>query len=152
MVVEELTRILQLSITPVALISGVGLLLLSMTNRLGRTIDISRNLSRELQKVETGSAERQALEVQIRILYKRSRNLRLAITYASISILFASLIIFCLFAISYLQLQLTHLVLSLWGLGIISLVLSIIYFIHDITLTLHALKLNLRRQLDLERK
>ena len=35
----DLVPILQMAIGPVILISGVGLLLLSMTNRLGRAID-----------------------------------------------------------------------------------------------------------------
>ena len=35
---ESFSRLLQLSVSPVVLISGVGLLLLSVTNRLGRAI------------------------------------------------------------------------------------------------------------------
>ena len=40
----ELIPILQIAVGPVILISGVGLLLLSMTNRLGRAIDRARIL------------------------------------------------------------------------------------------------------------
>ena len=39
---------LQLSIGPVILISGIGLILLSMTNRFGRVIDRARHLTRDL--------------------------------------------------------------------------------------------------------
>ena len=42
---QNFIQFLQACITPVALISGVGLLLLTITNRLGRTID--RNTSRQ---------------------------------------------------------------------------------------------------------
>lgn len=35
--IDQVTSVLQMSISPVALVSGVGLLLLSMTNRVGRT-------------------------------------------------------------------------------------------------------------------
>jgi hypothetical protein len=45
----ELIPVLQMAIGPVILISGVGLLLLSMTNRLGRVIDRARLLYRELR-------------------------------------------------------------------------------------------------------
>ena len=41
----DLVPILQMAVGPVILISGVGLLLLSMTNRLGRVIDRSRLLA-----------------------------------------------------------------------------------------------------------
>ena len=42
----EIIPVLQVSIGPVILISGVGLLLLTMTNRLGRAIDRARQLAR----------------------------------------------------------------------------------------------------------
>src|SRR5665647_2321311 len=45
--VHELIPVLQVAIGPVILISGVGLLLLTLTNRYGRTIDRSRQLVRE---------------------------------------------------------------------------------------------------------
>jgi hypothetical protein len=37
-------KFLQACITPVAMISGVGLLLLTITNRLARTVDRTRHL------------------------------------------------------------------------------------------------------------
>ncbi|NJK85350.1 MAG: DUF2721 domain-containing protein [Bacteroidales bacterium] len=48
--IQSFIQFLQSCITPVALISGVGLILLSLTNRLGRTIDRSRMLVVELEK------------------------------------------------------------------------------------------------------
>ena len=45
---QQFLNFLQSCITPVALVSGIGLLLLTLTNRLGRTIDCSRNLVVEL--------------------------------------------------------------------------------------------------------
>ena len=41
---QQLIPVIQTSVGPVILISGIGLLLLSMTNRLGRIIDRSRLL------------------------------------------------------------------------------------------------------------
>ena len=40
--VHDIVPVLQIAIGPVILISGVGLLLLTMTNRLGRAIDRAR--------------------------------------------------------------------------------------------------------------
>jgi len=39
---SEIVPVLQTAISPVVLISGVGLLLLTMTNRLGRIVDRAR--------------------------------------------------------------------------------------------------------------
>ncbi len=139
---DQLIKILQMSIAPVALVSGVGLLLLSMTNRLGRTIDRTRELSERPRPEDRDEQER--VSVQIRILYRRSKILRASIILASLSILFASVIVFCLFAMYSFHASLHALVLVLWGLGIGSLVLSLVFFIHDITLNLRALGLIVR--------
>ncbi len=139
---DQLIKILQMSIAPVALVSGVGLLLLSMTNRLGRTIDRTRELSERARAEDKDEQER--VSVQIRILYRRSKILRASIILAALSILLTSVIVFCLFAMYLFHARLHVLVLSLWTLGIGCLVLSLVFFIHDITLNLQALGLIVR--------
>ena len=51
MLISQLIPTLQVAIGPVVLISGIGLLILSMTNRFGRVIDRGRILARELAGV-----------------------------------------------------------------------------------------------------
>ena len=87
----EFIQFLQACITPVALISGVGLLLLSITNRLGRTIDRTRQLVAELNNGKVKKPREK--ETEIRILYKRSRYLRNSIASMVISVISSSLII-----------------------------------------------------------
>ena len=60
MPVRDLIPILQVAIGPVILISGVGLLLLSMTNRLGRVIDRARLLVKGLDHATPEQRERAA--------------------------------------------------------------------------------------------
>ena len=48
MPIPAVVQILTASIAPVIVISGVGLLLLSITNRYGRAIDRARLLMRDL--------------------------------------------------------------------------------------------------------
>lgn len=134
----ELTRVLQTSISPVALISGIGLLLLSMTNRLGRTTDRTRLLKAAIDR--SGPAEGERFVIQIRILYRRCQILRLAITLGAASILFVSILIILLFAVSTLGWNLHYAVLLLFILSLASLVGSLLFFIQDLTLALRALK------------
>ena len=49
--VAELIPVLQTAIGPVILISGIGLLLLTMTNRLGRAIDRARIIDAQLPQI-----------------------------------------------------------------------------------------------------
>ena len=63
---NELMSILQAAVSPVILISGVGLLILSMTNRFGRVVDRSRQIGNALRNAP--QQERKRLGSQIEIL------------------------------------------------------------------------------------
>lgn len=95
MSITDLILILQTSMAPCVLISGVGLLLLSMTNRIGRPIDRIRALTHELRQAE-GDQRRILLE-EIDILYRRAKLLRIAVTFSILSIFLVSTIILALF-------------------------------------------------------
>jgi uncharacterized membrane protein YbhN (UPF0104 family) len=135
---DQLTRVLQLSLSPVALVSGVGLLLLSMTNRVGRTTDLVRALARDARTARP--KEREVISLQIRILYQRSQTLSLSIGLAVASILCTSVIIFCLFAISYFHVKLEMFVMALWVASVAALIASLGLFLRDNMLILRALR------------
>jgi hypothetical protein len=139
--VHELIPVLQVAIGPVILISGVGLLLLTLTNRYGRTIDRSRQLGRELR--ELAGADRARLEGQIEILYRRARLIRLSILLAGVSVLLASLLIIVLFMTALWELEVGLLISLLFIACMVSLSGSLVAFIRDMNLSLGALKLEL---------
>ncbi|HEX7809559.1 MAG TPA: DUF2721 domain-containing protein, partial [Thermoanaerobaculia bacterium] len=66
---EAMLPTLQIAVGPVILISGIGLLLLSMTNRLGRVVDRSRELARENRA--SLQADRERIPSQLAILMRR---------------------------------------------------------------------------------
>ncbi|MCB0732660.1 MAG: DUF2721 domain-containing protein, partial [Ignavibacteriae bacterium] len=68
---KSLVEFFQSSISPLVLISGVGLILLSLTNRLARTIDRSRGLVSEIEKDTLSETEKENKRIQLRILVKR---------------------------------------------------------------------------------
>jgi len=68
--VAELIPVLQMAVGPVVLISGVGLLILSLTNRLGRVIDRGRVLTDELR--QNPESTRPNASEQVRILVRRA--------------------------------------------------------------------------------
>jgi Protein of unknown function (DUF2721) len=138
---EQLIPELQEAIGPVILISGVGLLLLTMTNRLGRAIDRARLLKRELAE-RTGHEREQAL-AQVAIIYRRARMIRVSILLAAISVLLVAALIITLFLTALLQWQQAMPASVLFIGSMTSLFASIIAFIWDINLSLHALQLEL---------
>ncbi|MBC8415999.1 MAG: DUF2721 domain-containing protein [Candidatus Cloacimonetes bacterium] len=134
--VQHLIQLLQSSISPIILISGVGLLLLSFTNRLGRVIDRSRFIVNELK-----DGKDDIKKIQIPILYKRGRILRSAITSISFTILFASLMILLLFLGYFTHLNVEIVFISFFILAIMGLIISIILFMWDVAVSLKALKI-----------
>ena len=139
--VQDLIPVLQVAIGPVILISGVGLLLLSMTNRFGRVIDRARLLARSLHDATPEEKERAA--AQIAILAVRGRLVRLSITFAAVSLLLAAILIVTLFLTALLRWEAARLLAGLFIACMIALVVAIVLFIRDINLSLAALKLEL---------
>jgi uncharacterized oligopeptide transporter (OPT) family protein len=137
MLLEQLIPVLQVAIGPVILISGVGLLLLSMTNRLGRTIDRSRELV-DLRRTGTPE-ERQRSELQLEILWRRARLLRSAITLASASVLLACLLIIMLFVSALVHWEIALIIILIFAACMAAVIASLVYFIRDINLSLRAL-------------
>jgi hypothetical protein len=138
---EQIIPQLRDAVGPVILISGVSLLLLTLTNRLGRAIDRARQLTHELA-VHTG-LDWARTQAQVDIIFRRARIIRLAILFSVLSALLAAVLVVTLFVSAWLQWQ------QGWMLGVIfvgcllSLCASLITFMGDINLSLHALKLEL---------
>jgi hypothetical protein len=141
---NQLIPVLQVAIGPVILISGVGLLLLTMTNRLARTVDRARILSRELK--ESHASDAQQISEQIEMIFRRARMLKLAITLAGLSALFAALLIVTLFLTALFQWQTGVVVAALFMGCMASLVGSLVAFLMDVHWALAALEVELRRE------
>ena len=136
----ELIPVLQVAIGPVILISGVGLLLLTLTNRFGRAVDRARALVREMRT--QSEEERKRLAGQIEILYHRASLIRMSIILAALSVLLAAVLIITLFLTALMRIENAFLVILLFISCMISLILSLAAFIREIQLSLQALKLD----------
>jgi hypothetical protein len=141
MSLTDLIPTLQLAVGPVILISGIGLILLSMTNRFGRIIDRSRILTEDLRRAPRAAHKR--ILAQLRILADRARVLRGAIALSTISVLLASILIISLFIGALLQLAMAALIVILFVLCMLSLIISLVLFFSDMRLSLKAFWLEL---------
>jgi len=135
-------QFLEISITPVALISGVGLILLSVTNRLGRTIDRSRALIAEYHNA--GNPRKKIIKAELEILNKRNRYLKTAMGGISFSILTSSLMIPVLLVMALLKVDLSWIGSSFLVLSIAGIITAAIYFFADVALSLKALDVELK--------
>jgi hypothetical protein len=140
MTLTNLIPTLQLAIAPAILISGVGMILLSMTNRFGRVIDRSRQLTHDLPTVV--AADRDKVLAEVRVLWLRARIIRAGIALAMLSALLAALLVISLFMGMLLMLG-AVVPACLFIMCMICLIAAMLMFFWDINLSLHALRLEI---------
>lgn len=139
----DISTILQTAISPAIIVSACGLLLLSMTNRLGRAVDRARLLVRDR---ETSTGDHAAnIDQQLTIILRRSRYIRSAILSAAASILLTVLMILALFLSAMTGLDTGMIIAVLFILVAVSLAIAVVYFITDILASLDALDTEIRR-------
>lgn len=137
----DLIPVLQIAIGPVILISGIGLLLLSMTNRLGRAIDRARILRQEIKS--DSATDEHHVRAQLQILWHRADRIRQAIIFSTLSVLLAACLIILLFIASLFKLD-TGWIIAILFIGCLSsLICSLALFLWDVNKSLAALDLEL---------
>ena len=137
---HDLIPSLQVAVGPVILVSGVGLLLLSMTNRFGRVIDRARELGAELR---SGTSHHDRTAGQIAIQMNRAHVLRQAIALAIVSVLLAAILVITLFVAAVFVFDVGIVVTALFIGSMTALIGSLVGLLRDINLSLGALKLEL---------
>ena len=140
---DALLPIIQLSITPVILISGIGSLLLSMTNRMGRIVDRTRAVAGLMRQAE--GADRVHLEKQLSIMFRRAKLLRLAMTLASSSMFVSGLLIVTIFVSALFEVESAAVVFSLFITSVFLLLSGLGAFIRDVFVSLKALEAEVER-------
>jgi hypothetical protein len=143
MPISSVVQILTGSIAPVIVISGIGLLLLSISNRYGRALDRARALLKQIEQGDTAAASAIHLDEQLQRTHRRARLLRSSMMYGSASIFFVSLTILVLFAEYILGVTLDYFALPCFALCLLCLVASLYYSIRDITVSMGALELEI---------
>jgi len=140
---SSLLPIIQLAITPVILISGMGALMITLTNRMARIVDRTRELAEMIPAADP--EERRHLEDQLNIMWARSLMMRRAVTCNGLSMLLACLLVVALFGAGMFDWNMKVVVLGLFSASILMLTASLVDFLRDIYVSLRALKLQVAR-------
>jgi Protein of unknown function (DUF2721) len=135
----DILRFIQVATAPVVLISGVGLLLLTLTARLGRIVDRTRILAGQRRTAEP--PEMRSIEAQLLILARRARLIRLAVTLSALAVAMIGILIAVLFLGLLLDLQLALVAAVLFVGSLLSLVAAMLVFVQELFHALTALEL-----------
>jgi Protein of unknown function (DUF2721) len=128
--VGAVAHIIQLSVAPVFLLTGIGTILNVMTNRLGRIIDRARS---QEAKLENCSPELvQEIHAHLATLSLRAKLIGQAITFCTATALLVCTVIAILFLGDFLRLDTSISVALLFIAAMMLLVLGLLWFLREI--------------------
>lgn len=134
----DIAQVIQLAVAPVFLLSGVGVTLGVLANRLARIIDRARHLE---QFVPPSAGEtRETALAELHILSRRAGLIHQAITLCTTCALLICLLIADLFVSAMLGLDLAGVTAALFVLGMLALIGGYVSFLREIFLATHSLR------------
>jgi Protein of unknown function (DUF2721) len=121
---------IQLAVAPVFLLSGIGAILMVMTNRLGRIIDRARVLEDRLNSASQEA--RAALHADLATLSRRAKLISCAITLCTATALLVCTVIAVLFLSAFLRFDLSIPVALLFIAAMLAFFLGLLWFLREI--------------------
>ena len=139
-----LTHILENTTPPIILISGVGILLMVISNRMTHVIDRTRQLASYLDKEE--GTKLSYLEEEIQIMLKRAHMLRVSIVSLCMSILSSSFILICALMEAFNDGVYHYVGASLLVVSVVGITVAIGALLMDVVNSLRALKIDIAQR------
>ena len=141
--VNAVAHVIQLSVAPVFLLTGIGAILAVMTNRLARIIDRARYL--ETRLADAASDESEALQREVDTLAHRARLIGPAITLCTTTALLICMVIAVLFLGALLRFNAGVVVALLFILAMLAFFLGLLWFLREIFVARRNLRIGARR-------
>jgi len=130
---------IQLSVAPVFLLSGVGVLLGVLTNRLARIVDRARPLEEQL--AAASGAEAEDLRGRLRALHTRARCSNIAITLSTVAALLVAVVVALLFVSNFVRVSLAVPVAALFVLSMLALVGALLAFLVEVRIATRTIRI-----------
>jgi hypothetical protein len=137
--VVDVAHAIQLAVAPVFLLSGIGVFLGVLTNRLARIVDRARRVGENLRSASDEAAI--AAREQLGAAARRSRLINASITLSTIAALLVALVIALLFASTFVPINLAGSVAILFVLAMAALVGALLSFLLEVRVAIAALRI-----------
>lgn len=144
--ITEFNDSLSLALAPITLISGVGLLMICMTNRYNHATNRIRQLMAKREGNIDNSIIRSVIDTEIDLLYMRASLLRRGMLSVALSAFFSAILVAVSVSARFLDLDI-HILEScilescILVAAVLLIVLSALLFAGEINVSLKALKL-----------
>jgi hypothetical protein len=137
--VVDIAHAIQLAVAPVFLLSGIGVLLGVLTNRLARIVDRARKVEDSLHHAT--AADPDDARRQLQVAARRARFINVSITLGTIAALLVAIVVALLFASTFVPLNLAAYVALLFVLAMAALVGSLLSFLLEVRVAIAALRI-----------
>jgi hypothetical protein len=130
--VFDITRVIQLAVAPVFLLTAIGTIINALANRLGRAVDRRRALE-EVVPAQEGEVREEMLS-ELRILGKRIKLVLWSMALSVLSALLVCLLIGTAFAGAFISLDLSRPVAMLFFAAVLALSIGLVLFMREVFL------------------
>jgi hypothetical protein len=137
--IATLAHVIQLSVAPVFLLTGIAGLLNVLAGRLARVIDRARHIERALHDGVPGEVA--TASDRLRTLATRARWINVAISLCVASAIFVALVVVTLFVGAFWRLDYDGAVAGLFIAAMLALVGGLVYFMREIYLATSSLRI-----------
>ena len=138
----DVAHLIQIALTPIFLISAIGVTLNVLTNRLARIVDRARAMEDELRRPDHQHDGRD-LHGALDVLARRARYIYSAITLITVSALFISLVVVMLFVNAFLHWDLSAFIAYMFILSMLSLAGALSAFLIEVRIATKALRIGI---------
>ena len=139
--IDEIAHIIQLSIAPVFLLTGVGTFLNVLSGRLARIIDRARLLEQRLEP--KGTPPPAGIVSELRILERRGKLIYHAVKLSTMSALSVCFVIAALFASSMFHYPIHLIVSALFIAAMFTSIVSLFLFLREVYFAIETFEIGL---------
>lgn len=142
MQLDAIAHVIQLSVAPVFLLTGVGAILGVLGNRLTRIVDRARTLEEHLR--DTDDDAQPDLLIELRTLSRRARLINWAVSLCVISALLIPAVIVGLFVSAFWTHDTSVVVTVLFTAALLALIAGLLCFLREVQLATASLRIGPR--------
>jgi hypothetical protein len=139
----DVAHLIQVALTPIFLISAIGVTLNVLTSRLARIVDRARAMESELCRPDYQAAGGRDLHAALGVLARRAHYINAAITLITLSALFIALVVVMLFVNAFAHWELSAFIAIMFILSMLSLAAALTSFLIEVRIATTTLRIGI---------
>jgi CBS domain containing-hemolysin-like protein len=140
---SDIAHLIQVALTPIFLISAIGVTLNVLTSRLARIVDRARAMEEILRGSDHAHHGRDLHSV-LDVLARRARYINAAITLITLSALFIALVVVMLFVNAFVHWELSAFIACMFILSMLALAAALTAFLIEVRIATNTLQIGIQ--------